>query len=277
MPELPEVENVVRSLNGSFIINSSIVRIEVLLSKVLKEVSPEDFSQKLEGKKIERVERKGKWIFFILQETVVVAHLRMTGLLLFEPLSFGFPSLIFHFEKGKRLFFYDERGFGVFHLQNRENFKDQKPYRDIGKDIVQEGGVLEVWVKAAERSRKRIKTFLLEQKVASGIGNIYCSEILFAARINPNTIVSRLNLESFSEIVSQSRRILQDSIKEGGTSISHFVNPEGKKGNYQNKLQVYGRGGKTCFRCQKKIVRIVMGGRSTFFCPGCQPEFLENT
>ena len=179
-------------------------------------------------------------------------------------------GIIFYFDNGKKLIFCDTRGFGAFHLQNLNDYKLLSPYKDIGPDLVNDEVDINKLFVYCQKVRIPIKALLLDQKFVAGIGNIYASEILFAARINPFTVTKELSKEQIKKIIELSCSILKRAIELRGTSIVDFITPSGEKGSYQNELKVYFRDKKPCYNCQTAITKVAMNGRGTFFCSNCQ-------
>jgi len=197
----------------------------------------------------------------------------MTGKYFFEENSHD-PSLIFTFANKKRLFYCDPRGFGVFYLQTTDDFYSSLPYRGIGPDLIQEEITVEYLTSCFQSLRIPIKAALLEQKIVSGIGNIYASEILFFSKISPLKPTNKISQKEVEKIIKFSKIILQKAIDMRGTSVVDFVSPLGK-GSYQNELKVYMRENKPCFECQIPIIMEKINNRSGFFCPRCQRLELE--
>lgn len=274
MPELPEVETVVRSLFA--IKDKKIKSIEVFKEKAIKSnISKEEFISSLVGQTIRELKRKGKYIFFLLDDWVLISHLRMTGKYIFQqnfdPFYHGNSlSLIFHFDDSTKLFFCDFRNFATFHLQDINNYQKFYPYNKVGLDLINDDIDINYVFESFKRKKIPIKAAILEQNIISGIGNIYASEILFAIKINPLSLANSLSISQIRSLIENSKKILHRSIELKGTSISDYVNPENKKGLFQNELNVYGRAGRDCKRCSDRIVNISINKRSTFFCPSCQ-------
>ena len=274
MPELPEVETVIRSL---FLIKGKKIKsVEVFKEKLIKgNICKESFAYFLSGKTVNDIKRKGKYIFFLLEDLVLINHLRMTGKYIFE--DYFNPiyhqnslCLIFNFEDNTKIFFCDSRNFATFHLQNISIYQSLYPYNKIGLDLVNDEINIDHVFNSFKNKKIPIKASILEQSVISGIGNIYASEILFAIKIHPLSITNLLSFNQIESLINKSIEILIQSIELKGTSISDYVSPENKKGSFQNQLKVYGRTGKSCFNCLAKIVKINVDNRSTFFCPVCQ-------
>lgn len=199
----------------------------------------------------------------------------MTGKYFFEQNSQEI-ALIFSFANGKKLLYCDPRGFGVFHLQPVNNFKSLLPYHGIGPDLIQEEITPEYLLSRFQKLRIPIKSALLEQKILSGIGNIYASEILFFCKISPFKPTNKITREEIESIIYHSKRILQKSIDMHGTSVVDFVSPLHGKGSYQNELKVYMRENKPCYECQTPIIMERINNRSSFFCPKCQKLNINN-
>jgi formamidopyrimidine-DNA glycosylase len=177
---------------------------------------------------------------------------------------------IFYFENGKKLIFCDTRGFGAFHLQNLNDYKTLSPYKEIGPDLVDDEIDIDKLFSHCQKIKIPIKMLLLDQKFVAGIGNIYASEILFAAKINPFVVTKDLGKDQIKKIIELSRSILKRAVELRGTSIVDFITPSGEKGSYQNELKVYFRDKKLCYDCQTIITKVQMNGRGTFYCSNCQ-------
>lgn len=269
MPELPEVETVVRSIICYGLINKTIVKLEILNKNVIKNVSDNFFLDKVLGTHITKIERIGKWILFHLNnDFLILCHLRMTGKIIFETNNFAnfSPSLVFYFSDNKKFLFCDPRKFGIFRLENKNNFN----LNNIGPDVLSNDFNYNYLLKKTVKSKRKIKTFLMDQKIVSGIGNIYSSEILFFCKINPNRLTNNISSEEIQSLIFFSKKIINDSINLGGTSIVDFLSPFLKKGNYQKELKVYFRKNKNCFICNNKIEFMKINDRGSYFCLNCQ-------
>src|SRR3954452_19427987 len=179
-------------------------------------------------------------------------------------------GIIFHLTNGKKLIFCDTRGFGAFHLQVLDNYKNLSPYKDIGPDLVNDEIDIDKLFSRCQKIKIPIKMLLLDQKFVAGIGNIYASEVLFAAKIHPLTITKELTKEQIKKIIELSQSILKRAIELSGTSIVDFITPSGERGSYQNELKVYFRDKKPCYTCQTAITKVSTNGRGTYFCTNCQ-------
>ncbi|KAI5187509.1 formamidopyrimidine-DNA glycosylase [Nematocida homosporus] len=265
MPEGPEVDSIVRILNSQ-VSGATISNLEVFSHKI----GLKDRTADLIGRKIQQVERKGKWLVFGLDSVVLLVHLRMTGKFLFEPHEKQKPLVVFHFQDESKLFYCDPRGFGRMLVQPMNGFRELSPYNDIGPDPLKDEVTVEYLLGRTQRSSMPIKTFLLDQKIVCAIGNIYASEILFDCQVHPQTKANQLAYIDVQKLVDSTRAILKKAAAAGGTSLVDFVLPNRADGEYQNYLKVYARKNKPCFRCNTPIEVLKFGGRSSFFCPVCQ-------
>jgi formamidopyrimidine-DNA glycosylase len=197
----------------------------------------------------------------------------MTGHLLLGSESKLLPPLdhvhlIFHLDNGLELIYQDVRRFGqvlVFPPGTAP-----APLQEVGREPFSRE-VTAPWLTDQARGRSRpIKNFLLDSRILAGIGNIYACEILFAARIHPATPAGRLSPADWRRLLKETRRILKEAIRQGGTTVSNYLNSHGEAGLFQVQLLVYRKEGEPCRRCGAPIARLVQAGRSSFFCPVCQ-------
>jgi len=271
MPELPEVEVIRRGL-APVLVGRRFLAVQVGDKRLRQQSSPQELRRWVLGRRLEGLRRRGKYLRFDLEGGVtLLIHLGMTGrLLLGPPPSPPLPHvhLVFQLEGGLELFFQDTRRFGqVLVFPPGE---DPPPLARVGAEPFSRK-VTPAWLAEQARGRSRpIKNFLLDARILAGIGNIYACEILFAARLHPATPAARLTLADWDRVLTETRRILKHAIKKGGTTVANYLNSKGEAGLFQLELLVYGRTGEPC-RCGAPINRLVQAGRSTFFCPLCQP------
>jgi len=269
MPELPEVETVARELSSS-VAGRRIRRLEVLDSKLT--INP---AQLPRGRIIRSVTRVGKEVVFDLSTKTgrmrrlwLCVHLRMTGRLLSaesaEPFEKRHLRARLILDRGEVLFF-DSRRFGVMRLLT--NLDDAFAG---GIDPLSDEFSAAKLAELLRGSHQEIKPWLLRQDRLVGFGNIYASEVLFAARIAPDRTAESLSHREVQRLFTNTRRLLQRAIKYCGTTISDFQNSRGQSGSFRRFLKVYGREGRPCRRCGECIERQVQQGRSTFHCPSCQ-------
>ncbi|HMF74824.1 MAG TPA: bifunctional DNA-formamidopyrimidine glycosylase/DNA-(apurinic or apyrimidinic site) lyase [Bryobacteraceae bacterium] len=261
MPELPEVETVVRSITP-YVLGRTIRHVELFSRRVTRG----DFAATIAGVTgalIQGVRRHGKQIFFELDRGILFIHLGMTGKLLINAAPSKYARAIFHLDEGA-LFYDDVRQFG------RVEFFTQMPssLARVGPDALTIG-----FAEFFERLHRRgghIKPLLLNQSFVGGVGNIYADEALFAARIHPRAAASRLSEKRVKELHGSLIKILQLAIHHRGSSISDYVDADGAPGSFQQQHNVYGRAGQPCPCCGSPIRRIVLGQRGTHYCPRCQ-------
>lgn len=272
MPELPEVETIKRDLEKQ-ITGKMIRRIEINLPRIArKHCNQDEIAIRAEERTIKEVGRRGKFLLFYLNSSdILIFHLGMTGQILFYSTDSPFEidkytHVVIHLENHEKILFRDPRQFGqVFVIK-----QDELPEKlDLGLEPLSTNFTEEILYSILERPTK-IKPLLLDQKRIAGIGNIYADEILFEAGLHPLKPANSLTENEVSRLFLAIRNILSEGIKQRGTSVSDYVDASGKKGNMQNKHRVYRRAEKPCPRCGTGIERIVVGGRSTHFCPRCQ-------
>lgn len=288
MPELPEVETIVNDLKKT-ILGKKIVSFESGFKKAIKGGNPADFKKNIIGKKIIGVERIGKNIVINLNSGMtILVHLKMTGQLVVkhgtqnvEPDSKNLKPRTqnlsptekhlhhcFILNKGS-LCFYDIRKFGTLSLIETSQLKDK--FSKLGTDPLSKEFSLEKLKGLLKKApNKPVKALLMEQGLISGIGNIYASEILFDAKIDPRKKSSSLKNKEVEKLLESIKKILKKAILMRGTSVSDYRDASGKKGSFQDVLKVYKKDGQKCPTCDTIIEKSIIGQRSTFFCPKCQ-------
>ena len=271
MPELPEVETICRDLNGLYA-GSTISSIKIFDSTNLRQISPDEFTRHLEGKLIQDISRVGKMIDWKLSEDWhLLIHLKMTGRFYIDKLeSDKHTKLLFRFKNTRDLYFEDTRKFAVVYLKQTADRNKLPYFAKLGIDPTSESFAIETLRSLVTRyARKSAKSFLLEQHVIAGIGNIYASEILFRSEIHPELPIGQISTKQFSALWLQIKAVLQEAIKLRGTTFSDYHDVGRQSGGYQEMLKVYGRVGEPCSICGEPIIRIVQQGRSTFYCNQC--------
>jgi len=286
MPELPEVEIVRQSLDKK--IKQKKVKKVIIRNRNLRFKIPRDFESFLKDKKIKKVSRFSKYLIIHFQnEDYFLIHLGMSGTihildkkkpLKFTNTSFYHSPLLpkkhnhaeFVFDNLK-VIYNDPRRFGFFEII--KNYQDlEKRFKSMGPEPFSDKFNLNYVVNYFRNKNKDIKSFLLDQKFVSGIGNIYASEILFASKINPFKKAKRLNKNECLNVILNSKKILEQAFNKGGSSIRDFKNTDGKSGNFQKNFKVYDRNGLKCKRsnCKGVIKKKKISNRSSFFCNICQ-------
>lgn len=264
MPELPEVETIVRELRTK-ILNEVFSGLDLIWPGSF--VGDEDLT--LEYQKINEIYRKGKYIIFDLGDVFLLTHLRMTGQLIVNeslPESRNHLRLIYKFESGKYLLFYDLRKFGRMYLTKNP----EKVLNNTGIDALSDNLDLNTFKEIITNKTSPVKSFLLNQKYIAGFGNIYVDESLFRAKIHPLTKLSVLAPVSIKKLFNESRQVLLEAIGRMGSTISDYKTTGGGFGSNQHFFQVYQRNGLPCYICNTQIEKIKVAGRGTHYCPKCQ-------
>lgn len=280
MPELPEVETVVRGLHLSL---PGRAFVEVRFGKTDFVDNPGEIAERLPGLRISNVTRLGKFICIGLQAGALnpastpppaplylIVHLGMTGRLTVihahDPVA-AHTHVFFALDDGRELRYTDIRRFGRMLLIPEMRLAEFTG--NLGKEPLEISA--EEFCRNFGSRRARVKALLLDQKVLRGIGNIYADESLFRAGLHPARIAENLTKKQLQGLHKTVRQVLEEAIRSRGSSISDYVDSEGKRGEYQFRHRVYQRTGKPCFRCKSKIRRVIVAGRSSHFCPRCQP------
>jgi len=273
LPELPEVETVLRSLKPK-VLNRKIKRVTVFNEKTIKKPDAAAFTRCLEGQRITDINRHGKYLLFKLSfSMVLVVHLRMTGRLIYKDSSVPpdrYTCVIFQLDEGKELHFQDVRKFGTMYLISCDELDSFPPLRILGPDALDPQLTLDLFIKRLEKRHGQVKGVLLNQSFIAGIGNIYANEILWTARIHPERWVDSLQSWEQERLYQAVREVLSTAVKLRGTSLRDYVDGEGNPGEYQHHRKVHGREGKPCPLCGHPIIRIKQAGRSTYYCQFCQ-------
>jgi formamidopyrimidine-DNA glycosylase len=286
MPELPEVETVRRGLEP-VLAGARLSHVEARRPD-LRFPFPEGFGQRLTGARIERLERRAKYLLAPLDrgETLVM-HLGMTGR--FEIAGLGAPTkpgafalaqppdprhahVVLETEAGARVTYYDPRRFGYMDLIASERLPSHPWFQGLGPEPLGECFSAARLALAFRGRRQPVKTLLLDQRVVAGLGNIYVCEALHRAGVDPATPGGAIGRPGLRRIVVAVRAVLEEAIQAGGSSLRDFASAEGALGYFQHQFLVYGREGEACLRrgCQGRVRRIVQSGRSTFACDRCQ-------
>jgi len=284
MPELPEIEIVKQSLDKN--IKFEKIKKVVVRNRSLRFKIPKNFEIVLKNKIINKISRKSKYLILHLEDIYCVIHLGMSGTIhLINKKNFkkntntsfySSPNLplkhnhIEFFLEKYQLIYNDPRRFGFFKIFKKKDLLDF--FKNIGPEPLNNKFNINYISNYFINKKKNIKSFLLDQKFVSGIGNIYANEILFCCKINPLKKAKSLTKLDIKKIRYFSKLILNQAIKKGGSSIRDFKNVEGRNGSYQNEFKVYQRENLNCLNkdCFGKIKKKVISKRSTFFCNKCQ-------
>jgi formamidopyrimidine-DNA glycosylase len=273
MPELPEVETVRKTLKN-LIFQKQIENITVNWPKIIKlPLEIEQFIDALKGETIQDIGRRGKFLILYTTQYALVSHLRMEGKYgLFaekEPLD-KHTHVIFHFTDHTELRYKDVRKFGTMHLFKKGEEFQRPPLFDLGPEPFAEDFTEQYLTNMLAKTNRKIKPALLDQKLLVGLGNIYVDEALFRAGIHPERITSTLNDKEISLLHQEIVNTLMEAVNQGGSTIRSYINSQGEMGMFQRQLLVYGRKNEDCKKCGTALIKTVVGGRGTHFCPTCQ-------
>jgi len=286
MPELPEVEIVKQSLNKK--IKSGIIKKVLVRNRNLRFKIPKNFEKNLKNKIVISIKRFSKYLILELSNQMfLIIHLGMSGTihLIDKTSKNSFTNTSFYssrkvpikhnhieifFSKFK-IIYNDPRRFGFFKIINGK-YKLNQFFSNLGPEPFSKFFNYLYLLKNFKNKKKNIKNFLIDQKFVSGIGNIYASEILYYAGIDPFKEASKINKDECKKIINFSKIVLQNSIKKGGSSIRDFINTSGTEGSFQNNFKVYQRDSLNCLKknCSGIIMKKFISKRSTFFCNSCQ-------
>tara|TARA_Y100000768_G_scaffold60222_1_gene40717 strand:+ start:6440 stop:7249 length:810 start_codon:yes stop_codon:yes gene_type:complete len=268
MPELPEVETTVRAIDKfeNHILEEIIIHNRNLRWKVETKV------QSLTKRKlVVKITRRAKYIFIYLDDNCLMIHLGMSGKLRIQNNADNYFKKHDHAElvfKNEKIVFNDVRRFGSIHLS--KNPQKHRLIKNLGVEPLSRAFNKFYLKNICENSNLCIKKLIMDQKYVVGVGNIYASESLFIAKINPMRLSKDISINECDELVKSIKSILKYAIKMGGTTIKDFYSADGNKGYFSLKLNVYGRDCKACNICNEKIVKTVIGQRATFLCNKCQ-------
>ena len=287
MPELPEVEVVKKSLEDK-LKNLTIKRVFINNNKLRYRINNKKF-YKIKGLKIESVQRRSKYLLINLsQDLTILAHLGMTGNFFIVDgnnkkykTSFYYSikkneskhdHITLYLNKGFKLIYNDIRKFGFLKLFESKNVLQCKHLKLLGPEPLTKEFNLKYISKCLLYRKKTIKDLLMDQKFIAGIGNIYCNEVLFLSKIKPYRISCSIKKKELINVIRYTKKILKNSIMQGGSSIKNFADTEDKSGNFQKDFNVYNREKEKCKtkKCLGFIKKIYISSRSSFFCPRCQ-------
>lgn len=286
MPELPEVETVVRGLNR-LILKKKIVQVKHDWPKSFPNLE-KDVNDFMIGAEILKVQRRGKAIIIKLNNGwVLVTHLRMTGQMVYrgeENWGAGHPNDDFlndlpnkstrveiDFEDQTKLFFNDQRKFGYMKLLPEPEIEELSFFQKLGPEPLEDNFTVEIFKeRLLKKKNSLIKPTILDQSVIAGVGNIYADEALWRAKIHPETRIKDFSNIDFKNLHESIRFVMNKSIEKGGSTDRNYVNADGSRGNYLEYAAVYHKNGQPCKRCGTEISKIRVGGRGTHFCENCQ-------
>ena len=288
MPELPEVEVVKRSLEN--LINNLLIKdIQINEVNLRYKVKKREIRQII-GLKIQSIERRSKYLlFFFNKKIIMLAHLGMTGKFFVidqkkvkKKTSFYYSientkkdkhdHIVFIFKNKTKLIYNDVRRFGFIKFYSYKKFKENSHLKFLGPEPLESTFNIDYFKNYIAGKKRSIKDILMDQKFVAGLGNIYVNEILYYSKVKPTRKAHKLSIYEIGKIITGTKKILKKAISLGGSSIKDFSSSSGKDGSFQQYFNVYGKKGKNCSNsdCKKKIKKIVISNRATFFCPKCQ-------
>lgn len=272
MPEKPEVVTVSKVLEKR-IIGKRIVDVDVYWDNIIATPEVSLFKKRIKDQVINGITTRGKFIVVYLDDYSLLFHLRMEGKFFFRKESDELNKhehVVFRFDDFSEMRFHDVRKFGKIYLIDKDDTYKIAPLSLLGYEYNDRDLDSKYLMSKFKKKRLPIKSVLLDQSIITGIGNIYDDEILFLSGINPYRSAYLLNEEDCSNIIKNTGVVLDKAIKLGGTTIKSFTSSEGVHGMFQNELLVHGKKGVRCSKCNEKIIKVVIGGRGTYYCPNCQ-------
>ncbi len=270
MPELPEIETILRGLEPFFV--GTVVQDVVVRQSKLRWPIPFGIQGNLIHQKIISLQRRGKYLLMRMDSGALILHLGMSGSLCVVDST---TSLKAHdhvdiiVSDNLILRYNDPRRFGAI-LWTKDDPLQHWLLKSLGPEPLLGDFTAQYLKKKASNRRIPIKVFIMDSHVVVGVGNIYAAEALFLAGIHPITPAGKLSLSQCKSLVASIQLVLQSAIHMGGTTLKDYVNSEGKPGYFAQQLNVYGRAGLACTKCQNPLQRIILGQRSTVFCETCQ-------
>lgn len=274
MPELPEVETIRRDLSaeveGRAIRSARVHRADILMNLP----TPEAFRSEVVGRRIRSLGRRAKYLLFRLDDgRVLQVQLRMTGRFALarsrpDPDEFGHVAAELELDDGRTLWYDDVRRLGGFRLLSAPDWERES--ERLGPEPLAEEYRPESLGRALRGRRAPVKNLLLNQELIAGVGNIYASEALHRARLDPRRPGGELDATEVERLFGAVRRVLREALDHAGTTFRDYRAVDGRSGRFQERLRVYGREGRPCRRCGEEVRRLVQAGRSTYLCPACQ-------
>jgi len=268
MPELPEVETTLRAIKKFQ--GQSLTSIKVH-NRNLRWAVTKGLEKNSRNQKLINLHRRAKYIIFELENTYLLLHLGMSGSLRILKSEDNYFLKHDHIEfifDNEKIIYNDPRRFGSLHIT--KDINNHKLISQLGPEPLSEDFNGAYLLDCCKRSKTNIKTLIMNQKNVVGIGNIYASESLYLSRVNPLKESHKLNIEECKRIVSSSKKVLNEAIKVGGTTLKDFYSADGSPGYFKIKLNVYGRNGQKCKKCKEEILKITINQRAAFYCPNCQ-------
>lgn len=274
MPELPEVETIVREMREAGLEGIEIKKALVLWPRSISTLNSELFCQQIAHQTIKSINRRGKFLVFSLSEDTLLVHLRMTGKFLIEthkePEFHPHERVRLYLSDGWLLRYIDQRKFGKWYLVTNP----EEHLSKLGLEPLSDEFTLNAFQELIKTHKAPIKPFLLNQKYIVGLGNIYVDEALWLAKVHPLRQLSILNKKEIVALHASIIQVLKTGVENAGTSLgakrANYFSVSGRRGNNQTKLNVFRRDGEPCPRCQTTLIKIVVAQRGTHLCSSCQ-------
>ncbi|HZR80683.1 MAG TPA: bifunctional DNA-formamidopyrimidine glycosylase/DNA-(apurinic or apyrimidinic site) lyase [Candidatus Binatia bacterium] len=267
MPELPEVETVRRTI-APHVVGRRILRVDVRERRLRRPIA-RDFAARLAGRRIAAVERRGKYLLLDVGDGLRwIVHLGMSGRFCVGEPPAGMPHVhvVVALDGGRQLYFRDPRRFGLMLLSD-----DERALGPIGVEPLDAAFTGErLFAATRRRPRTTMKSLLMDQREVAGLGNIYVNEALYLAGVRPSRRAGRLTRAEAEQVAAGVQSVLARAIESRGSSLLDYRDADGNEGEFQRSLGVYEREGQACRRCGATIRRLVIVGRSSFYCPACQ-------
>ena len=270
MPELPEVETTLRGIEPH-ICGQTISEV-VIRNKSLRWPVPLSIKKILPGLKLNQLQRRGKYLLLFTDKGTLILHLGMSGSLRINQLGVAAEKhdhVDIVFENGKVLRFRDPRRFGCV-LWTSKPVTEHKLISVMGPEPLTDAFNGDYLFEKSRSRKSNAKTFIMDSKVVTGVGNIYASEALFAAGILPSRQAGRVSKARYQKLADCIKEVLAQAILQGGTTLKDFTREDGQPGYFKQSLKVYDRAGQACLNCQQPIKQKTIGQRSTYYCSYCQ-------
>ena len=268
MPELPEVETTVRAVSE---FQDKILSRVLIHNKNLRWKVDERVKKHLRNKQVLKITRRAKYILIFFDDCCLMIHLGMSGKLRIQNIRDNYflkhDHAEFLFQK-KKIIFNDPRRFGSIHLTKEPN--EHNLIKDLGIEPLSKAFNKKYLFGVCKDKNTAIKRLIMDQKKVVGVGNIYASESLFLAKINPNKPAKNVPIDEIANLVKSIKKVLSNAIKAGGTTLKDFYSADGNAGYFNIELNVYGKENESCKNCKNIIEKTVIGQRATYFCRKCQ-------
>ncbi len=271
MPEIAEVRTVAKTLNRQ-LVGRRIVDVTIYYSKMI-EGDLKTFQESILDTEIKSVTNYGKWLFFELEEKILLSHLRMEGKYFIKSRSDALEKhehVVFALDNGSDLRYHDTRKFGRMKIVSKEEVYKLPEISKLGLEPDDKKLTGSILYEKIKDKKKPIKSLLLDQTIVNGLGNIYVDEVLFASCIHPEVLGVNITKRQADILVESAGHIIKRATELGGSTIRSYTSSLGVIGSYQNELKVHTKENSPCPNCRTNIRKITVGGRGTYFCPKCQ-------